>query len=87
MIELAVIVIWLLAGAVMWEKCGEFHYPLEEDAGTLETFLAGFLSVMVPFACIVAWPVLFMAVAIAGGTIEYDGEDGWSVYQEEDEDD
>lgn len=87
MIELLVIVIWLLVGAVLWKHCGEFHYPVGEDAGFWETFAAGFLSVAVSMACIVAWPVLVIVAAVAGGTIVYEEDDGWSVHQEEDEDD
>lgn len=86
MIELAFIFIWLLAGAVLWKKCGEFHYVPQND-GFWDQFWAGFLHVMIPFACIVSWPVLVLITLFTGGTITYDGDDGWGVLTEEDEDD
>lgn len=86
MIELAFMAIWLLAGACLWHKCGTFYYEPEND-GFWDRFWAGFLHVMVPFACIIAWPFLAIISVVAGGTIEYNDEDGWSTYTEEDEDD
>ena len=85
MIELIFVTIWMLIGAVLWFKCGQFEYNSSKE-GFLKAFLEGFIRTMVPLCCMAAWPFLVIVTLIAGENVQYDDENGWSTFMEEDED-